>query len=1608
MNCIKKIQKILTFLEMRKVVFILFIMASQILRSQNIDLFTGAYSQGFPLITVPSNRGAAVELNAVYNSGIRVKQSASDIGLGWDLSGAGEITRQVVGYPDDLLRFWSYAPKDVNTMIIMSGQGALYPDNKFYGTPYPYSYGASTNFDIGFADNGLDTTEFAYPDYDNFNVSAPGLHGNMGLKYFKAYQWNLETYSQPLNNLPIPFTPPFSMTPDPWIAVRKPQFYFKGSFYDTLISRHFPTPGSTTYVDPSTSIADAAYPGGSTEAYLGKHVNGASVTDENYDPLTGRLGTENFVEYFRNGQIDSANGSFTGDMTGFMDYKIAHTRAITLFPSEGIGYFRVTNTQGFTYHYALPVYQRQNISYSTPLEADYSINSVAIGDFSQQSNPLTHPANNMVIIRATDNNTYAVKWLLTAITGPDYVDNNGNNYPDDVDEGYWVRYDYVKWSDNFVQRYPQYGFDYTFRPDVTTQEMPNYMPQKAYNTTQPGQPYKLSGNWANASASTVDIYYLNKIRTSSHTAVFVREVRKDEKGGYTGATVPATAPAPLLYLKRILLFKNNDFNYLFSAYNSPFTAGNYTSWNFNGTKNSDGEIFNESWYQGHASWDAYVLNQVEFDQDYSLSKNYHGNIETSRDSADVLTKPTIVQANLSVGNYASSGKLTLKRILSYGYQNVKLTPSTKFSYALNPDYNPIKEDNWGFYKSDATTNGHSRYTSLVSQSSTKAWSLSQIEDPLGARQEIVYESNTYNKVLDDESSTGVRGASFIYRIREAEQIEENFKITMEEGSSTADQLNEFVTFCTSSIPGLKRKVCIPAISNTIIPEMDCYTCGMENKLFYFGNCNITLNSTSTTSDKINGTITTTCINNFTCENPIVASLSSASRRYNQSMSSIPYFTTIYWQSHPSSNSQEGITYSGNGFLMFETPVGYNVYGNGIRVASIKTINENGEEYVKKYEYENGTAMNEMDRFEYPRLRRGLNDPDPYSSPAKYTYLESKKFGPFVNQCQLGYSKVIEKDMGRLPVANGKKETYFLTDPLYKSGTFFGNTIINSTSNAGVTYQGMNQFISSVNILNECVRKFTSAFGAVTEQRVYDKNNILLSKVVNDYEITDQGAIVEVFSFKNTYWYVSYPEYFQYLVDNQGFQPSDAHNTCTVQTTNILREYPIKLKSTTTYFMNSQSKQEVLKMDELTGQAVCVRNTDQNGNTSLTFSSPTYKKYQPLAGLSISSAAFRKLIPLRETFFSYVSVDSTLTGGLTTFAGASYNIYSNLVKQRSYSSGSYSNISSTLPYYINNRKFVFDAGPGSLNEYGLFNKSSLYQNPLSFSNTYYWEPTSPYNWRLASEVTLIDKYRHIVESRDAIDRFSAAKYAYNGDHKSASVSNCNFASFTYAGFEAYSGSTGNGEFEGELLINGNNSISNNIAHTGIGSLVVTNGYPATYITRSEQSPGGLELGLMPGRIYRASVWVHITNLADASMEVTVNGYLNGNSYNTTYITNAGSHLVATIDSWNLIQLDFEVPEGFSTNAPPQNPGQLKVELKTNGGPVNFDDFILHPVESQFSAFVFDLKTDWLTATIDANGISTRYVYDANGKVKEEWKEVPSISTIKKTKTWTYHYGRGANN
>jgi hypothetical protein len=339
--------------------------------------------------------------------------------------------------------------------------------------------------------------------------------------------------------------------------------------------------------------------------------------DENGGPLSGPFGYSNIDV------VSKTTGAFSSDIqfnvSGIQQVDLIETspNALsieivvnkTVRPAESIGGYSITNGNGITYHYALPSYDHELLT--------EIVDKVT-------------PTKYTTVKRQAP---FANTWLLTAITGPDYYDFNGNGFPDENDWGYWVRLNYGKHNPAtmFYWRSPFQGK----RTD-------------ADNKTDAH------------SEGKKELYYLNSIQTRTHTAIFFKELREDGKGYNSQGTQ--------LRLKEIYLVKNEDYKQLTGAsgYNLGTCEGTISKVRLMTELDTNSAALN--------FLNTRCLKRVKFTFSYSLCKN------------------TLAPYSSAVGG----GKLTLERISILGRNSQPIAPDYVFSYANNPDYNKDYWDAWGF------------------------------------------------------------------------------------------------------------------------------------------------------------------------------------------------------------------------------------------------------------------------------------------------------------------------------------------------------------------------------------------------------------------------------------------------------------------------------------------------------------------------------------------------------------------------------------------------------------------------------------------------------------------------------------------------------------------------------------------------------------------------------------------------------------------------------------------------------------------------------------------------------------------------------------------------
>lgn len=331
-----------------------------------------------------------------------------------------------------------------------------------------------------------------------------------------------------------------------------------------------------------------------------------------------------------------------------IDQKYQSLKPRTISLEEKIGGFMITNESGVTYHYAIPVYaynEYTRLKMKKPVEGAATITEIK------------------------NDEPYAYTWLLTAITGPDFVDRGGvngeaNGILDDKDFGYWVKFDYGRWANSYQWRTPHSG----------------------YST-------EIESEYATFSYGIKELYYLDAVETKSHKAFFIKSIRKDGKGvtsrleggsnprkyqmaydwsvdgtNYSGSIEFSVSPVSTMKLNSIHLFDKKDLiglninkstgnkyedfssgnpkaysytgdNYIYQAPEAPAPTTIQNGLDFIEVNYHNGDlVLDDGDVAGLTDFTKKSLKIIKFDTDYSLAKNSSNHLEGVPNSFDFFSE----------------------------------------------------------------------------------------------------------------------------------------------------------------------------------------------------------------------------------------------------------------------------------------------------------------------------------------------------------------------------------------------------------------------------------------------------------------------------------------------------------------------------------------------------------------------------------------------------------------------------------------------------------------------------------------------------------------------------------------------------------------------------------------------------------------------------------------------------------------------------------------------------------------------------------------------------------------------------------------------------------
>lgn len=450
--------------------------------------------------------------------------------------------------------------------------------------------------------------------------------------------------------------------------------------------------------------------------YLHYNVKPTDATGDLHDDVVDGTGEVNKHQFRFLGE---QGGWYTNTSTGYENYGSKRISYYTDPTDKFITGFSITKEDGVTYHFRKPVYSlidvavaqqasdksiidKANLVWGNFMNSTYEWPAAFFTNDGEDSKFGGLYGTNVNFNISINNNKYAYAWLLTAVTGPDFVDINNDGEPGFGDLGYWVK------------------FNYNENPDVDNYEWRE--PVAGYKPTGIYDPYtseeKLDKSFT---CGKKQISYVKSIETNTHIAEFELSNRKD---AYACRYEPANSN-----LNNTLLLYTSGVDQNTAKSVDPFGKGGLVNTDKPLKKLDKIKLYKRDPATGVK--ESKIIKEIEFQYTYDLCK---GTANSDADDDKIL------------GDFDHDGKLTLKEIHLKGEDGSQLLPPYVFSYnedtdADNPKYNNLKWDRWGFYKTD----GESDHLK-TNGDDVDAWSLRSIATPMGAKLNVEYESDDYFRV----------------------------------------------------------------------------------------------------------------------------------------------------------------------------------------------------------------------------------------------------------------------------------------------------------------------------------------------------------------------------------------------------------------------------------------------------------------------------------------------------------------------------------------------------------------------------------------------------------------------------------------------------------------------------------------------------------------------------------------------------------------------------------------------------------------------------------------------------------------------------------------------
>lgn len=1437
-------------------------------------------------------------------------------------------------------------------------------DNESYGMMDIKEYYADDNDYEDYTHNTLNFSTIpaiSLPNYDNYSVSAQGIGGNISPQIYDEitlvgknhYTKGLyDDYKETVTYLQGDF-----LNQSDFKLGNKIHFYFNNTNSSFLRTNKGSITGNN--LNGNGEIINGSeldiYNDTEAKAYytsLNNTYSNTTTISGDIKKVGNRKRDGNFIETFTNKNIIEGNtkGWFIKPKSEAFYRGGSPIRYTNLLNDEGIGAYRITTIDGKVYHYSLPVYHYESIYKTFPENTD----------------------ENNKFFQSKKVTPYATHWLLTAITGPDYVDKNSNGELDEEDYGYWIEFEYGRWSEGYGWKSPKEGFK-----------------------TQSGNKSYFMG--------VKEVYYLDQIKTRTHTALFVKSLRKDNKsypiniynekwsGNFNDPIYSETYSKYIKDKEYKNYTLNGDF-YLRTIYTQqPYINVHYTGHSINTSKkfvttymdipenyslkldkililkNEDviynktidnaisnnrkfGNSYHNSGYTG--SPEQPYTTPVTLSNNIPISPNWH----FINSDKYVLDKDDIVGLGLeskaikiisfkydySLSNNlpnSSSGHLTLKEIHTKGKSGIQLMPPFKFEYTKsNTPYNKDNQDVWGYVINNPD-----------------AWSLNKIKTPLGSEIEIEYEADSFYAEAGYRSS----GLQQDFWFSDLNTVSVQNYVNIVDFQKGNDYIEVF--FNPSKVFNLNQ-LAIPGTPVQVsIGRRD------SGHLAWTGT-----HSTSTI-------YTTSLINNYTIES---VNLNQSSIRFTiNELTNLETHQLLVNLECPL-NDGNYIPSTENDFcicsIQFSLYSGFFTYtdpngklGGGIRVKNIN-IKEGANTYKTGYNYNNPVSNTISGITSYEPFD-GENKIVPYIGelPAPNVLYSNVCVSTLVNNTPQNLTKYTFKTLTPFKISDDKEVLYSLGDDFKVIREQFLYKTLGSDS---WTDYPLNEKLYK--IYKHTIHNNLSNIGSLLTVKNYNSKAQLMESTINYYHDFNSSIENHNNGISQESFLVCKKWDFNFLHSNNVIKGQTGYNIGSTSKIN----YPSVIESTTTIQDGFTSTKNFLRYDFLTGQVLETTTKDSKGNEFKTELVPAYSIFEYSGNVDLNNnnkpdgygMGSKVDVLINKNMLTQEAMTKTYKklNGQWKETGVGITTWNNQWDYTNYDGNK--TLNSAIPdsqkIWRKHKNYVWN---GDLDTDGTYLN---YDTNSSFDWTV-GQNTVQTNakWKNVSTTTLYDHYSMPLETRDINGNYVSTKM--DKDHeKILSVSNAGYTEQFYSGAEMGDTGWSGGHIEINDFYDGE-------AHTGLYSEIASVGgksfkcFPKPILKSGQGS-----------KRFKISVWTNKESYNAATKQSTARIHINGSD-------KPFNGEVVQAGDW--VQLNHY--ENLSA--------ETEVYV-TASETVYLDDFRLYPAASSLTGYVYN-EWDELSYMIGNNGLATKFEYDAAGRLIKTYTEVadfngPGTGGFKIMSENNYHY------